>query len=594
MTAPDVHRTIADLSRFFLGRDASAIDEGIREKLPVTAALAGADRTRLILVRGREAFQFDWQARDAPNPAPLLEPAALRAKRFRWGAALLAQRRIMHVPVVADMPDAAAPEREDLQRRGVRSTLVVPVCAGDQVMGYQIFERTRQQRGWTDDQIVLLRLVGEIFGYAIQRRWAEEELARQRAGEGRVTELSSHLLSAPADRVEQAIRDGLAELAELAGADRVWLLAVDFENRGRSAHWEWCGPGVESGPLTPMAWATPRLIAGEVIHVHRLDELPEGAERERQELARRGVKSLLGVPIGRRRGHIGAFLGLEARRTRRWSEHEVTLLRLVGNLFSSALRRRRVEDALRQRELQLFQSQKMEAVGRLAGGIAHDFNNLLSVILGFSGPLLKEIGEGHALREELTTIHDAAQRAAGLTRQLLEFSRRQPPALGAVDLNALIGGLRMLLRGVLAEDVELVTDLDAGLVPVRGHTGQLEQVLVNLAVNARDAMPDGGRFAIRTEPRQLVGIAASRLGLEPGAYALLEVSDSGCGMDREVRARIFDPFFTTKEPGKGSGLGLSIVYSIVEQAGGAIAVDGEAGKGTTFSIYLPNVPAEAL
>jgi PAS domain S-box-containing protein len=243
--------------------------------------------------------------------------------------------------------------------------------------------------------------------------------------------------------------------------------------------------------------------------------------------------------------------------------------------------------ALRQNEEQLRQSQKMEAMGRLAGGIAHDFNNLLTAIKGNAAMVLVSLPPGSPDALCLQELDAAATRAAGLTRQLLAFSRRQVLQTQVLDLNAIIAEARPLLGRLIREDIEVIVTPDAGSAHVRGDRSQIDQVLLNLAVNARDAMPHGGVLSLRTMNVLFDPARSAIIGLPQGRYVLLSVSDNGCGMDAETRARIFEPFFTTKERGKGTGLGLAIVYGIVRQSGGAIEVDTVPGGGATFNIYLP-------
>jgi two-component system cell cycle sensor histidine kinase/response regulator CckA len=255
------------------------------------------------------------------------------------------------------------------------------------------------------------------------------------------------------------------------------------------------------------------------------------------------------------------------------------------------------EDVSEQRVLenQFRQAQKMEAVGRLAGGVAHDFNNLLMVISGYAEVLLERTGAKHPLYPKIQAIHQATERATGVTRQLLAFSRKQMLELKVVDINTIVADMERLLRPLIGEDVQLQTQLASDLSRTRADAGQIEQVIMNLVVNSKDAMPTGGRITIQTANVVLGGDELRReySYIQPGAYVMLSVSDSGHGMDKETQSRIFEPFFTTKEKGKGTGLGLSTVYGIIKQSGGYILVHSELGQGTTSRIYLPKVEEAA-
>jgi PAS domain S-box-containing protein len=243
---------------------------------------------------------------------------------------------------------------------------------------------------------------------------------------------------------------------------------------------------------------------------------------------------------------------------------------------------------LRQTEAQLRQSQKMEAFGQLAGGVAHDFNNLLIVMLSASDELADTLGPGDPRRETLDAISGAAQRAAALTRQLLVFSRREVTAPRVLDLNEVVSGVTKMLRRLLGEDLEFKCDLAPDLRPVRADAGHLEQLLMNLAVNARDAMPGGGKLTLATANAVLDEADARALpGARPGAFVQLSVTDTGCGMTPEVQARIFEPFFTTKEVGRGTGLGLATVFGIVARSEGFIDVRSAPGEGSRLTVYLP-------
>ncbi|HEY2797353.1 MAG TPA: PAS domain S-box protein [Thermoanaerobaculia bacterium] len=267
-----------------------------------------------------------------------------------------------------------------------------------------------------------------------------------------------------------------------------------------------------------------------------------------------------------------------------WVIENVSLLRagddtgevILGTLFDMTERRKLEE--------QLLQSQKMEAIGRLAGGIAHDFNNILTAVSGYTELLIGQLADGDPRRESAEEIRQAGQRAAALTQQLLAFSRRQVLEPRVLDLNSVISHMERMLRRVIGEDIELTTALSNGLWRTRADPAQIEQAILNLVVNARDAMPRGGQLTLETAN---VDLDARYSGGAPGPHVMLAVSDNGVGMDQEQQARLFEPFYTTKDRGKGTGLGLSTTYGVVKQSGGSIWVYSERGQGTTFKIYLP-------
>jgi two-component system, cell cycle sensor histidine kinase and response regulator CckA len=260
-----------------------------------------------------------------------------------------------------------------------------------------------------------------------------------------------------------------------------------------------------------------------------------------------------------------------------------------------AIERKQAEKALRESEAKLRQSQKMEGIGQLAGGIAHDFNNLLTVINSYSDMLLGEVGfDNHFVRNGLDQIKEAGHRAASLTRQLLAFTRQQVLEPKVLDLNESVSNMGKLLRRLIGEDIGLVLCPDPALGRVTIDPGQVEQIIMNLAINARDAMAGGGELTIETKNVELIRVdQLQHPSMEPGSYVMLAVCDTGCGMDADTQLRIFEPYFTTKGPGKGTGLGLATVYGIVKQSGGSISVTSALGKGTTFNIYLPRTTGVA-
>jgi two-component system cell cycle sensor histidine kinase/response regulator CckA len=302
----------------------------------------------------------------------------------------------------------------------------------------------------------------------------------------------------------------------------------------------------------------------------------------------------------------------EFRRTGRMDGFEVRWKRKDGHTITVRISGRAVaggdepsdvleaiaEDITERRVLedQFRQSQKMEAVGRLAGGIAHDFNNLLMVVSGYTEVLLQHLSPGHPLHAKAEAIQQASDRATTLTRQLLAFSRKQLLELKVIDVNAIVADMERLLRPLIGEDMELTTSLAPNIGCTRADAGQLEQVIMNLVVNAKDAMPNGGKICIRTASVTLdESYRPENTFIKHGPYVMISVSDTGQGMDRETQARIFEPFFTTKEKNKGTGLGLSTVYGIIKQSGGYVFVQSELGRGTVFTIYFPRTdePSEA-
>ncbi|MFZ2223199.1 MAG: PAS domain S-box protein [Candidatus Deferrimicrobium sp.] len=291
-----------------------------------------------------------------------------------------------------------------------------------------------------------------------------------------------------------------------------------------------------------------------------------------------------------RRGEVwrGTFLNLRKNGTLYEEDAVISPVRdPSGRIVNYVAVKRDVTD-IRRMEERLRQSQKMEAVGRLAGGVAHDFNNLLTAISGYSDLLLHRLPEYSTLRRDVEEIRKAGDRAAALTRQLLAFSRRQMLQPQVLDLNSVVTNMGQRLRRLVGEDIALSTDLSPSLSRVKADPGQIEQVIVNLALNARDAMPDGGRITIATADADLSpAYAAAHPGVRPGPHVLLSVADTGHGMDEETQTHLFEPFFTTKERGKGTGLGLATVYGIVQQSDGHIRVNSAADSGSTFLIYLP-------
>ena len=406
---------------------------------------------------------------------------------------------------------------------------------------------------------------------------------------------------------QDVLNNALQQVMNLPGVQAGWVSLREGETGFRLA----AAYGLPLALEAPDAFAGDclcrrKLLAGE------LDQTTNILECERLQKAKgdtHGLRYHASIPLWIRNRVIGV-MNLAGPEQGLFGDEDLEILYSVGNQVAVALERtyllqqmeKKVEEktaslmeeiAERKRfEEQFYQAQKMEAIGKLAGGVAHDFNNHLGIIIGYSERMLERLGPDDPLRKSAGMIKEAALRSAALTRQLLAFSRRQVFEPRILDVNAVIVELEKMLRPLIGEDIELGLSLNAILGKVMVDPAQIDQVIMNLAVNSRDAMPQGGRLTIETADVELDEEYASKhVTVRPGSYVMLAVSDTGVGMDNETQTHMFEPFFTTKEKGKGTGLGLATVYGIVKQSGGYIWVYSEPGKGTTFKIYLPRVEA---
>ena len=488
----------------------------------------------------------------------------------------------------------------------------------------QNLERTYKRKdGTTFPVLIENRLIrdedGRIKGIrsAIQditdlKRWEEslkqsEENARRLAQENAVMAEIGRIISSTLN-IDEIYQSFSAEVKKIISFDRIVINVIDTEKKTiRNVYI--AGKELQdlnlrdTYPLEGSANA--EMVRTKSTFLIQKEDLSEYKDRFPMLLStfQAGIRSIMNVPLFSKGRVIGGLL-LRSLKPYAYTDKDVKLAERIASQIAGAVanaqlyaERIRVEQEREALQEQLRQSQKLEAVGGLAGGIAHDFNNLLTVIKGYSQISLVGLNEKDPLAENLREISAAVDRASDLTRQLLAFSRKQILEPKVLDPNKVIRGTEKMLRRMIGEDIELLIHLEEDLGRIKADPGQMEQVIFNLAVNARDAMPSGGKLILETDDDYLdEEYAKNHIGVEPGHYVRLCVSDTGCGMEPEVRNRVFEPFFTTKEKGKGTGLGLSTVYGIVKQSGGNIWLYSEVGRGTTFRIYFPRVdePADHL
>jgi PAS domain S-box-containing protein len=445
------------------------------------------------------------------------------------------------------------PGRIPDQPYGVYHTMVgIPLKLGAQVVGVLGLAQSEPGRRFDEDEMLLLNGFAQLAAIAVDN--------------ARLYAAAQHELTARTQAIA-ALRDS-EELYRLITENTRDLITL-LDQEGRCVYASPSCSGI-------LGYAPVELIGAVITDIVHPDDQPAVVEQMAR-LAANGAAQ-------------ATFRARHADDAWRWLETFWTATVQDGLRYNVAVSRDITER--KRLEAQFLQAQKMEGIGRLAGGVAHDFNNLLTAILSYTELARDRLAPDDPVVADLDEVVRAARRAADLTSQLLAFARKQIIEPQALNLNTLLDGMDRLLRRVIGEDVELEVRLAPELGYVRADPGQIEQVLINLAVNARDAMPDGGKLIIETRGVTLdVFFAQQHMGMEPGPYVLLEISDTGVGMDAETQRQIFEPFFTTKEPGRGTGLGLATCYGIIQQHGGSIVLYSEVGLGSTFKIYLPRIAA---
>jgi signal transduction histidine kinase len=504
-----------------------------------------------------------------------------------------------HAVASSDMGADPRVNLDVLNRFPHRSGLFCPMIVQGEPIGGFFAAWFEAERRCTPAELRLVEGISRQAGIALANaRLVEELKARQSRLEALLR--VSHELA----RIQpvESLLGGIAKTSgQLFGANEVTFHLVEDEELVPCGNWS-----EETAPRAAPRLRIAQSLTGSAVTSGELLVVQDPADDVRtdpayREIYRRlGVRAFLVAPV-KIDDKVMGVLGIRTCRAEGFSKADVEMARALASQAAIALENSRLYqelqrafDELSQTKDQLVQAQKMEAIGQLAGGIAHDFNNILTVIGGRSHLLLARAAADDGARPDIELIAKATDRAAALTRQLLAFSRKQVLAPKALDLNALVGGLAPMLSPLIGEHIELLIAPRPGLGQVMADPGQLEQVIMNLAVNARDAMPEGGTVKIETGSMDLPDGAKHAQGqIPPGQYVTLTVHDSGCGMEPATLTKIFEPFFTTKESGKGTGLGLSTVYGIVHQSNGFIGVDSTLGQGTVFTIYLPRTAMAA-
>ena len=453
------------------------------------------------------------------------------------------------------------------------------------------------ERSATEEQMRTLleessRARRALLGILEDEKAAEEKLQRQTLAQQLLIRISFSFVNRPLDTVDDAIQDALRLLGEFTGSDRAYLYEVNPDQQTvRNSH-EWCAEGIEAliDQLQEVPWAlAPEWqeahTSGRPMVLEDIHRLPPCPLRDL--LESQSVLSLASVPLMEDGQCIG-FLGLDAvRQPNAFSGPELDLLRVLAELLVNVHLRRRGEQQRAMLETRLSQARKMESIGRLAGGIAHDFNNMIQVILSSAELARMAPDLSPALKTELDEIHDAARRSRDITRQLLALGRRQTGRPRVLDLNQMVAGTLQMLRRLISENIDLRWTPADGLWPVLADPSQIDQILTNLCLNARDAITGTGHLDIAAANCSLSAPPPRHPEVPPGDYVRLSVRDDGPGIDPELLDHLFEPFFTTKDPGKGTGLGLPMVFGIVRQHNGFIDVESETGRGTAFHIHLP-------
>ncbi len=532
----EFERLLTAISARFIGVRTGDIDGEIDRAISQIGAFTAVDRSYVFRFDRSGEFMsntHEWCASGVERQRQNLQN--LPVASFPWWLARLQGNAEISLEELSDLPPEAAAEREILQAQGIRSLLVVPMRSKSTLIGYVGFDTVRKRQRWSADALALVRMVADIIANALERKQAAEALLESERRYRTLFEAASDSIFVMKDDL---FFDCNSKTLEMFGCGRERIIGVP--------------PDKFSPPLQP-----------------------DGRTSKEKSLEKIRA-AYAGQP------QFFEWVHLRGDGTSFIAEVSLTRIDLAADVYLLAM----VRDVSERKKLeeQLLQAQKMEAIGILAGGVAHDFNNILSAIVGYGSLLQMKMERGGPLSEYVERILAAGERAANLTRSLLAFSRKQEAELLPIDVNDAIYGFHKILARLIGEDIDFSLNLASESLMADADARQIEQVLMNLVTNSRDAMPRGGRLTISTSA---VVLDDASDGIPAGPYAAIAVSDSGTGIGTEVRSHIFEPFFTTKEVGKGTGLGLAIVYGIVKKHGGHIRVESAPGGGSTFTLYLP-------
>jgi len=534
---------LTKISTQFINLPVEGIEKEFRTALAEVGRFTGVDRCYVFEFTPDKTSvncTFEWTARGVPSM--LKTSRNLPAGLFSISLPKILAGEIFYLPSRKAMEPYSGSEKQRWMDLGIQSLLSVPMRKGSDSVGFLGFHSVRKKNIWSEDIIALQQVLAEIFINALERRKIENDL-----------------ISAEAEK--NLILSSVSEMVTYLDNDKkiIWANRQVLETLGRG----------------------PEQIIGKPCH----------------EVFREGLEAGGGCIIDRCFKEQESVEGeIQTPDGRSWIIRGNPVRDLKGSVIGAVevrwdiTRQRKMEEEKQAIQAQLQQSQKLEAIGTLTGGVAHDFNNLLTAILGCAEMALLRSEKDSPVTHEILEIQSAASRAAELTRKLLLFGRKHPAKVVSLDLGRIIDDMLKLLHRLIGEDVGISTALEQGLWTVHADAGNMEQVLLNLVLNARDAMPKGGKVTIRTENVMVPESKRKKVSeAQAGPHVLLSVTDTGVGMNRETMDHLFEPFFTTKAPGKGTGLGLSVVYGIIKQHEGWIEVASTPGQGSTFSIYLPAI-----